>query len=148
MILAVMLAAMSMAQADDDAAQRDEAYCSSCASGQPSRLCLADRRYERIKSELAALLPQARRAAENSRREIADFSKRIGDVSLEGNPVAALAKAQRAWEVSYAADCSVVGLQMATGNGGTEGPTARLECLADHIEQRVRFLKDIYFLGD
>lgn len=147
MIFALMLAALSMAQADD-AAQRDAAYCSSGASDQPGRLCLADRRYERGKRELAALLPLARRAAEDNRREIDDFSKRIGGVTLEGDPIAALIKAQKIWEASHAADCGLIGLQSATGNGGTEGPTAELECLADRVAQRVRFLKDAYSLGE
>lgn len=147
MILTLLLAAASPMQADD-ATKRDEAYCAASDSGQPERFCLADRRYMRGESELADLLPQVHRATKDSRREIADFTKRIGGVSLRGDPVAALEKAQKAWEASYAADCGVVGLQVATGNGGTEGPTAQLECSADRIAERIGFLKTIYDLRD
>ncbi len=143
-----LLIAMALPIQTIDATTRDEAYCATPDSGQPMRFCLADRRYERLKANLAALLPKARRAAQEQRRAILEFSRRNGGVTLDGNPVTVLDRAQRAWEVSYVADCSVFALSRATGGAGTEGVTAQQECNADRIAERIGFLKTIYVLGD
>ncbi len=147
MILVLLLFAQSPGVAGENTA-REIAFCSGSQSTQPLRFCLADRRYERLKAEVAALLPKARRAAQMQRREILEFSRRNGGVTLDGSPVTALDRAQRAWEVSYVADCGVFALSRATGNAGTEGVTAMQDCYADRIAERIGFLKTIYVLGD
>lgn len=147
MILPLYLAAISPLQADA-LEKADQAYCDSPASGQPTRYCLADRRYERELAKHAALLPKARRAAQEQRREIRRFAALNAGVTLAGDPAAVLEMAQKAWTASYRADCRAVGLSSATGNAGTGGVTADLECRADRLAERSLFLKSVYGLGD
>lgn len=69
-------------------------------------------------------------------------------MTFKGDPVAALESSQKLWEKSFSADCGIVGLSLATGNAGTEGVTAGLECEADRIFERVKFLKRTYYIEE
>ncbi len=140
MILLAILLAQTGAQ---EATAQEFTICSK-QDDQPYRFCLADRKYERARQDLAIAYAKAQRAATAHRREIAEFSRTNGGVTQSGDPVQALVTAQRAWTRSYQADCAVVGLAVATGNAGTEGVTKSRDCEADRLFERVRFLRDAY----
>jgi hypothetical protein len=123
-------------------------YCASSSSGQPFLFCLADRRYERGEYELETLLPKLRAAARAQSEHIAEFSRRIGGVTLEGDPVDALETSQRLWKESAAADCLAFGLSQATGDAGTQGVETELDCRADRVFERIEYLKLTYDIED
>ena len=132
----------SMPQPDDDE------YCSSDDNSAPYRFCLAERRFDRASEELDRLIPMIRLTAMNRRESLSEFAEKFGDVTLEGDPVDAFDASQQAWEVSYRADCELIGIMTATGNAGTEGVTARVDCEAERVEQRIAHLKTIYEMED
>ena len=134
--------ALFLAQADGaEPTKQDQAFCDSDKGTQPFRFCIADRMHERAQRQLATAIAQARRAAVQQKRGIAEFRRSMGGVTLNGDPVLELEASQRAWERSYRADCHLLGLGSATGNAGTEGVTTMVQCEADRIQQRVQFLQ-------
>lgn len=116
-------------------------------SDQPERFCMADRKHDRAEKELAVAMVTARRAALAQKRAIAQFSREVGGVTLEGNPVEVLEASHRAWLKSYRSDCLLAGLALANGNAGTEGVTANWACEANRILDRVDFLKRTLLSG-
>lgn len=149
-IVALMLLPASSFEVGQPAenTQAEIDYCSGQGSGQPFRLCLADQKHERAERELKPLLIKVRAAAISQRNAIAEFAKQTGSVTLEGDPATAFETSQELWKKSFAADCGAVGLSRATGNAGTEGVTAELECEADRTFERIAFLKRAYDIKD
>ena len=127
-----------------DSTVQERSFCASAQSSQPERFCLADRKHERAERGMASALAKARLDAVAKKREIQRFARAVGGVTLGGDPVKALATSQQAWQRSYRADCNAAGLDVATGNGGTEGVTLQWECEADRILDRARFLTKLY----
>lgn len=149
-ILALMMfqASSSEVGLSPENTQAEIDYCSKEDSDQPLRFCLADQKHERAQRALTQQLEKARLGATAQRKAIAEFTKQIGGTTIEGDPITALEASQLLWEKSFAADCLAVGLSRATGNAGTEGVTAKLECEADRTFERIEFLKRTYVIED
>ena len=123
-------------------------YCMSGESGQPFRFCLNDRRWERGRVELDAVLKKVSAAIESQDRTLREYTKSSGGVTFVAMAKKSFHNSQKLWEKSYAADCTLVGISMRTGSAGTEGVTANWGCEADRILERVAFLRRTYDLSD
>ena len=123
-------------------------YCMSDENGQPFRFCLNNRRWERGRVELDAALKNISAAIETQDRTLREFTKISGGVTFVAKAKKSFHSSQKLWGKSYAADCTLVGISMRTGNAGTEGVTANWGCEADRILERVAFLRRTYDLSD
>jgi len=119
-------------------------YSQGADSGASYRFCISDRRWERARVDLDKLLKRVPAQIAAQDRKLAEYTKTAGDVTFVADARKSFWASQKAWEVSFSADCTLQAIAVRTAPVSTAAVTALQGCEADRMLARIEFLKNVY----